>query len=281
MIIGSHVSFKAPDYFLGALKQSVSFGSNACMIYTGPPANAKRVPIEKFKIEQAREYLETCGILPEHVIVHAPYIINLANSAKPETAQFGQEFLSTELKRVESLGAKILVLHPGSHVNQGMDIGLEWIINGLNTVLDRDDTSVDVALETMAGKGSECGHTFEQLAYIREHIHKKDRIKICMDTCHVNDAGYDVQNVDGLLEEFDRILGLENLAVIHLNDSKNVRGARKDRHENIGKGTIGLETLVRICHHEKLKDVPKILETPYIDDKPPYKEEIELLKRTV
>ncbi|WP_434062202.1 deoxyribonuclease IV [Dubosiella newyorkensis] len=278
IFLGSHVSMKAPNYLLGSIQEALSYDANACMIYTGPPQNSKRVPIEKFKVDEAKRLMEEHDFSMERVIIHAPYIINLANSMRPETAEFGVEFLQEELRRVEAIGASILVLHPGAHVKAGVEVGMEWIVNGLNQVLDQDDSNVVIALETMAGKGSEIGSNFEELAKIREQIHKKERIKICLDTCHIHDAGYDLTAFDEVLDEFDSILGLENLAVLHINDSKNERGARKDRHENIGNGFIGFETLVKIVHHPKLESITKILETPYIENKPPYKEEIEQLR---
>lgn len=278
MILGSHVSMKAPDYFLGAIQESLSYGANACMIYTGAPSNSKRVDIDRFKIEEAKILMKENGMDMDHVIVHAPYIINLANVTKPDVSQFGAEFLSVELQRVAAIGAKILVLHPGSFGDASLEEGIDSIVEKLNQVLDNDDHSICIALETMAGKGKEIGRNFEELAAIRSRIHKKERIGFCLDTCHVHDAGYDVADVDGLLEEFDSVLGLEHLLCIHLNDSKNVQGAQKDRHANIGQGEIGFETLCSICHHPKLEQIPKILETPYIDKKPPYKEEIARLK---
>nr|WP_288162276.1 deoxyribonuclease IV [Dubosiella newyorkensis] len=278
MFLGSHVSMKAPNYLLGSIQEALSYDANACMIYTGPPQNSKRVPIEKFKIEEAKRLMEEHDFSMDRVIIHAPYIINLANSMRPETAEFGVEFLQEELRRVDAIGASVLVLHPGAHVKAGVEVGVEWIVNGLNQVLDQDDSNVVIALETMAGKGSEIGSNFEELAKIREQIHKKERIKICLDTCHIHDAGYDLTAFDEVLDEFDSILGLENLAVLHINDSKNERGARKDRHENIGNGFIGFETLAKIVHHPKLESITKILETPYIENKPPYNEEIEQLR---
>lgn len=279
MYIGSHVSLKAPDYFYGSIKEALSYGANACMIYTGPPSNTRRVDISKMKIEQAKELMQSNHLDMHRVIVHAPYIINLANSMNPDTAYFGIDFLQNELKRVAQLGADILVLHPGSHVKAGADVGIQWIIDGLNKVLDADMSNVVIALETMAGKGSECGRSFEELAMIRSGVHKKDRIGFCMDTCHIHDAGYDLTKFDEVLDEFDRILGLDTLKVMHINDSKNPIGAHKDRHENLGKGYIGFDTLYSIVHHERLKDITKILETPFIDGKAPYKEEIEMLRR--
>ncbi|WP_434219141.1 deoxyribonuclease IV [Dubosiella newyorkensis] len=278
IFLGSHVSMKAPNYLLGSIQEALSYDANACMIYTGPPQNSKRVPIEKFKIEEAKRLMEEHDFSMDRVIIHAPYIINLANSMRPETAEFGVEFLQEELRRVDAIGASVLVLHPGAHVKAGVEVGVEWIVNGLNQVLDQDDSNVVIALETMAGKGSEIGSNFEELAKIREQIHKKERIKICLDTCHIHDAGYDLTAFDEVLDEFDSILGLENLAVLHINDSKNERGARKDRHENIGNGFIGFETLAKIVHHPKLESITKILETPYIENKPPYNEEIEQLR---
>ncbi|MBQ0064660.1 MAG: deoxyribonuclease IV [Firmicutes bacterium] len=278
MILGSHCSLKAPDYFLGSIKEALSYGANTCMVYTGPPSNSKRKSAEDFKIEEAQSLMKKNGMAMEHIVIHAPYIINLANSKKPETAQFGVEFLKEELKRVEQMGAKILVLHPGSHVQAGADIGLEWIVRGLNEVLKEDESDVKIALETMAGKGAECGRTFEELAYIYQNIEKKERIGFCFDTCHTWDAGYDLNDFDQVIQQFDEILGIENILVFHINDSKNPLGAHKDRHENIGKGYIGFEILHEIVHDPRFENVPKILETPYIDSKAPYKEEIEMLK---
>ena len=276
--LGCHVSFKAPDYFKGAIEEAVSYGANACMIYTGPPSNTRRVDVSKLKIDEAKTFMLENDFSIDRVIVHAPYIINLANALKPETAEFGREFLKSELERVQAIGAKTLVLHPGSHVGAGMDVGIEWIINGLNEVLDQDSTDVKNALETMAGKGNECGFTFEQLKKIYAGINKKSRIGYCMDTCHIWDAGYDLHDFEKVLNDFDSILGLENLLCMHINDSKNVLGAHKDRHENIGKGHIGFDILYSIVHHPKLENVTKILETPFIDKKAPYKEEISALR---
>ena len=278
LYIGSHVSLKAPDYFLGSIQEALSYNANACMIYTGPPSNTRRIDISKMKVQEARKLMDEHGMRIENVIVHAPYIINLANSLNPDTALFGAEFLAEELKRVSCLQSRYLVLHPGSHVKAGTDIGLQWIVDGLNRVLDQDDSNVFIALETMAGKGSECGKNFEELAFIKNEVHKSDRIVFCMDTCHIHDAGYDLNDFDLVLNEFDRILGLDNLKVMHINDSKNPKGAHKDRHENLGKGFIGFDILSNIVHHPRLDNIVKILETPYIEGKPPYKEEIERLR---
>lgn len=277
--LGSHVSMKAPDYLLGAVKEAVSYGANACMIYTGPPQNSRRVPTEKLKIGEARAYMEQVGFDPERIIVHAPYIINLANAVKPETADFGAEFLAEELRRVKAIGSRVLVLHPGSHVKAGVDTGTSFIAQRLNRILAEDDSDVVIALETMAGKGTEIGRTFEELKAIMDQVEYPDRLGVCLDTCHIHDAGYDVSALDVVLAKFDEVLGLDKLTVIHVNDSKNVQGAHKDRHENIGKGQIGFEALWNVVHHPRLEEITKILETPYIDDEPPYKEEIELLRK--
>lgn len=278
MILGCHVSMKAPDYLEGSIREALSYGANACMIYTGPPSNSKRVDVEKLKIEQAKALMKENDFQMDRVIVHAPYIINIANTIKEDTFEFGVTFLKEELKRVSTIGASILVLHPGSHVNAGKEKGLDSIIKGLNSVLDSDDSNVVIALETMAGKGSECGSSFEELQYILSQIHKRDRVGICLDTCHIHDAGYDVSNIDSILNELDNQIGLESLKVLHINDSKNKIGAHKDRHENIGKGYIGFDALHTIVHHPRLSSIVKILETPYIEGKAPYKEEILKLK---
>jgi deoxyribonuclease-4 len=281
--IGSHVSMSGKKMLLGSVEEAVSYGANTFMVYTGAPQNTARKPIEDLNIQAAVESMNSHGI--EEIVVHAPYIINLGNSEKPETFELAVNFLREEIRRTQALKkAAQIVLHPGAHVGAGDDKGIQQIIKGLNEVVTKDQ-SVQIALETMAGKGSECGRTFEQLAQIIDGVIYNDKLSICLDTCHINDAGYDVVNdFDGILQEFDRIIGLDRLKVIHLNDSKNQRGARKDRHENIGLGTIGFDALSYVVHHEALKHIPKILETPYIsnesgDKKAPYKYEIEMLRK--
>jgi deoxyribonuclease IV len=277
MIIGSHVSLSAPDYFLGSVKEALSYNASALMIYTGAPQNTFRKNVSDFKINEARELLAEAGISDYSVIVHAPYIINLANTTKPETFELAVDFLKQEIDRTRSMGAKVIVLHPGSHVNAGEEIGLKRIIEGLNMALaDNDD--IEIALETMAGKGSELGYKFEHLAYIKNSVSKPHLIKVCMDTCHMSDAGYDVFEFDHLLDEFDRVVGLEHLRVIHLNDSKNLPGARKDRHANLGYGELGFDFLHKVASHPRLALIPKILETPYVNDQSPYREEIRMLR---
>ena len=273
--IGSHVSMSGKEMLLGSVKEAVSYGANTFMFYTGAPQNTARKPVSQLRVEEAKEYMKEHHISIDDVVVHAPYIINLANTVKPETYELAVRFLKEEIARCEEIGVSRLVLHPGSHVKAGDEAGLKQIVKGLNEVL-REDQKVHIALETMAGKGSEMGRTFDQIQYMIENTKYASLLGVCLDTCHIHDAGYDLTHFDDILEEFDQKIGLDRLLVVHVNDSKNERGAHKDRHENIGYGYIGFETLNQIVHHPKLKDVPKILETPYIDGKAPYREEIEM-----
>lgn len=277
MIIGSHVSMAGKEMLLGSVKEALSYGANTFMFYTGAPQSTARKPISQLRVDEAKELMKENGIDINNVVVHAPYIINLGNTIKEETYELAVRFLKEEIQRCEAIGATRLVLHPGSHVKAGEEVGLDKIVEGLNEVLT-DSQNVKIALETMAGKGSELGRTFEQIKYIIDHVEKSHLLGVCLDTCHIHDAGYDLSDFDIILNEFDRIIGLNRLLVVHVNDSKNVRGAHKDRHENIGYGYIGFDNLCKVVHHPKLKDVPKILETPYIEKIAPYKEEIEMLK---
>lgn len=276
MIIGSHVQMKAPDYVLGSIKEALSYNANALMLYTGAPQNTKRVPVENMKIQEAQQLLKENNIPLENVIVHAPYIINPANSVKQEVGELAVQFLREEALRTKAIGAKYMVLHPGSFTTTDLQTGIQTTIQHLNETEIPD--GVVICLETMAGKGSEIGYQFEQLATILNNVNQKDNYGVCLDTCHINDAGYDVSHFDEVLDQFDSVIGLNKLHVIHLNDSKNIMGARKDRHANIGQGEIGFETLLSIANNQKVKHIPKILETPYIDSKAPYKEEIEMLR---
>jgi deoxyribonuclease IV len=279
--IGSHVSMSGKKMLLAASEEAVSYGANTFMIYTGAPQNTKRKKIEELNIEAGVAHMKEHGI--EEIVVHAPYIINIGNTNNPDTFRLGVEFLRSEIERTEAIGAKQIVLHPGAHVGAGPEAGIRKIIEGLNEVLTREQT-VQIALETMAGKGSECGRSFEELAQIIDGVTHNEKLSVCFDTCHTHDAGYNiVEDFDGVLEEFDRIIGLERLKVLHINDSKNPRGSRKDRHENIGFGHIGFAALNYIVHHPQLDDIPKILETPYVGEdknhkKPPYKHEIAMLR---
>lgn len=277
MKIGSHVGLKAPDYLLGSVDEALSYGSNALMIYTGAPQNTRRKHVEELMIQEGLQRMKDNNIAIENLIVHAPYIINLANTVKEETFELATSFLSKEIKRVQAMNGNVVVLHPGAHVNAGVEAGLNQAIKGLNMVLD-NERNISIALETMAGKGSEIGRTFEEIAYLIEGVNNKECISVCLDTCHIHDAGYDLNDFDHILDEFDRIIGLQYLSIVHVNDSKNIRGAAKDRHENIGYGEIGFDILHDIIKHPRLSHLVKILETPYVDGLPPYKQEIEMIK---
>ena len=274
LLIGSHVSFTKKEQLVGSIKEALSYNSNTFMFYTGAPQNTYRYPIDLNNVEEAKKILKNNNIDINNLVVHAPYIINLAN---PKNYDFNVSFLISEIKRCEELGIKRLVLHPGSHVGLGIEEGINNIAKHLNAVLN-NDMNILICLETMAGKGTEVGSCFEELKAIIDKVNLKDKIGICMDTCHMNDAGYDISQFDKILEEFNNIIGLNKVGCVHINDSKNSINTHKDRHENIGYGTIGFDNLINVIYNELLKDVPKILETPYINDKAPYKYEIESIK---
>lgn len=282
--IGSHVGMAGKEMFLASVKEAHSYGANVLMLYTGAPQNTRRKEIKDLNIEAGWEYAKKNGI--DEIVVHAPYIINLANTVKPENFELAVEFLEKEIRRTAAMRSKILVLHPGSALDAGADAGIAQAVKGLNMVLDGNEDEVYIALETMAGKGSEIGRTFEELKMIYDGVHKKERLRVCFDTCHVNDAGYDIVNdYEGVFQKFDEVIGLDQIAVFHINDSLNPLGAHKDRHANIGAGTIGFETLHRIVHAPRFIKIPKILETPWLCAEgetkktiPPYKEEIERLR---
>ena len=275
MIIGSHVSFKKDTQLVGSVNEAISYGSTTFMFYTGAPQNTNRQAINNDLTKEAIDLMNKNNIDINNVIVHAPYIINLASNN-----DFAVTFLKEELKRVEQLGMTKLVLHPGSSVKLSREEGIKNIIDNLNKV---GKSNVLILLETMAGKGTELGKTFEEIKEIIDGVEYP--LGVCLDTCHINDAGYDLNNFDEILDLFDKKIGLKYLKCIHVNDSKNVINAHKDRHENIGYGTIGFDNLIKIIYHEKLKGIPKILETPYVsmDDNskermyPPYKFEIEMI----
>ncbi|WP_096188379.1 deoxyribonuclease IV [Evansella halocellulosilytica] len=281
MLLGSHVSMSGKKMLLGAGEEAASYGATTFMIYTGAPQNTRRKPIEELNIEAGKVFMDENGL--SNIIVHAPYIINIGNTQKPETFELGVNFLKSEVDRTEALGAKQIVLHPGAHVGAGADEGIKKIIEGLNEVIDPNQ-DVQIALETMAGKGSECGRSFDELAKIIDGVTHNEKLSVCFDTCHVHDAGYDIiHDLDGVLKQFDDIVGLDRLKVLHINDSKNECGARKDRHENIGFGHIGFDALERVLYHEAFDQTPKILETPYVgtdkkNKKAPYKLEIEMIR---
>lgn len=277
-IIGSHVSFTKDRQLLGSVIESLQYRSTTFMFYTGAPQNTKRTPIDKGLTILAHNLMDKENINIDNVVVHAPYIINLANS---NNKKFNIEFLKEEIRRTEELGITKLVLHPGSHVGLGIEEGINNITDSLNKIIE-ENQKVIICLETMAGKGTEIGSTFEELKKIIDGIKYKNKISVCLDTCHIHDAGYDLTDFDKILNSFDKIIGLDKLLVIHINDSKNEINSHKDRHENIGIGKIGYNIILSIINNEKLKNVPKILETPYIDNKyPPYKFEIEMLRNNI
>ena len=281
--IGSHVGMSGKEMLLGSAKEAKSYGANVFMAYTGAPQNTRRKDISELKIEEAHAYMKENGI--EDTIIHTPCIINLGNTVKPETYEIAETFLATELERSSAMGSHVMVLHPGAHVGAGVDAGIGQIVKGLNHVLTKD-TDVYIALETMAGKGSEIGRNFEELARIYDGVHYNDKLRVCFDTCHVNDSGYDlVHDLSGTMKQFDKMIGVDQIAVFHINDSKNPCGAGKDRHENIGFGNIGFDTLKEIVYMKEFEQIPKILETPYIKDPndkkkayAPYRHEIQMIR---
>ncbi len=283
MKLGCHVGMSGKEMMLGSVKEAVSYGANTYMLYTGAPQNTKRKEIDELRIAEAQAMMKEHGI--EEFVVHAPYIINLANCVKPETFRIAVEFLELELQRTEAMGSTVLVLHPGSHVGEGVEAGVAQIVKGINSVLAKD-TKVHIALETMAGKGSEIGRSFEELAMIYDGVVYNDKLRVCFDTCHTSDAGYDIiQDYDGVMEHFDKVIGKEQIAVFHMNDSKNPPGAGKDRHENFGFGYIGFDALMHVINDNNFAEIPKILETPYIKNPdnpkksyPPYAYEIAMIR---
>lgn len=284
MIIGSHVSF-GKEGLLGSVKEAISYGANTFMFYTGAPQNTLRKPIDMKNTEEAWNLMKENNIDINTVICHAPYIVNLANNLDERKYNFSINFLAQEIKRCEEMKVKYIVLHPGSSVGIERNIALDNIAFALNEILKKDN-SVQILLETMAGKGTEIGCTLEEIKYLIDHIDKKELIGVCLDTCHLNDAGYNMTEFDEFLKKFDEQIGLNYIKCVHVNDSKNELGTHKDRHANIGYGTLGFDIILNIINHPKLMNIPKILETPYIgetdDDKariyPPYKFEIEMIR---
>lgn len=282
LIIGSHVSFKNDTQLLGSVEEAISYKENTFMFYTGAPQNTRRGSINDGLTYKAYKLMKENNMALENVICHAPYIINLCND---NNFEFSVSFLKQEVMRCEQLGITKLVLHPGSSVGLERNHAIANIIKGLNIVLD-DNHNVTICLETMAGKGTEVGVSFEELKTIIDGIKNKPRIGICLDTCHINDAGYDVSNFNSVLDKFDEVIGLDYLQCIHINDSKNICGSHKDRHANIGFGTIGFDNLINVIYNKRIENIPKILETPYVgesdDDKnrlyPPFMFEIEMIR---
>lgn len=284
LLIGAHVSFTKEKQLLGSVEEAISYGANTFMIYTGAPQNTVRVEINSDLTNRAIQLMKKNNINIDNVVVHAPYIINLASPDETKR-QFALQFLNQEINRTEQLGIKKIVLHPGSHTGVGIDQGIQYIISGLNQALT-ENTKTIICLETMAGKGTELGSTFNQLKQIINGIKYQEKIMVCLDTCHINDAGYNISDYVQVLEDFDSVIGLNKLGCVHINDSKNDKLSHKDRHQNIGFGTINFDTLIQIIYSEKLKTIPKILETPYVSKQPngkdrtypPYKFEIKMIK---
>ncbi len=277
--IGSHVSMSGQEMFLGSVEEALGYNANAFMIYTGAPQNTIRKKMDQLKVDEALKFMETHNFDVNNVVVHAPYIMNLANPSEEKRA-FAIRFLTEEIKRSAYMHATQIVLHPGSAVGKDREQAIKWIAEGLNQVIEQTkDLTVKIALETMAGKGNEVGKTFEELKQIIDLVDHKERISVCFDTCHTHDAGYDIKHdFEGVINHFDQVVGKSYISVFHINDSKNVQGAAKDRHENIGFGHIGFEALLKVIYHKDFLDIPKILETPYIDKKAPYLEEIQMIR---
>jgi deoxyribonuclease-4 len=277
LIIGSHVSF-GNNQLLGAVEEAVSYGANTLMFYTGAPTNTIRKDIDEETTRKALELMKENDIDINNVICHAPYIVNLGNKSDLDKWNFSINFLKQELKRCDLMKVKYMVLHPGNAVGISSEEAISNIIEAINEIL-LDDSKCMILLETMAGKGSECGRSIEETATLINGINNKERIGVCLDTCHINDAGYDVSKIDDYLDQFDKEVGLKYIKCVHVNDSKNEIGSHKDRHENIGRGTIGFDNLIGVIYNERLDNVPKILETPYIDKEfAPYKYEINMIK---
>ena len=276
LLIGSHVSFKKDTQLLGSVEESIGYKSTTFMFYTGAPQNTNRSKIDSSMTFKAIDLAKDNGIDIKNVIVHAPYIINLANKNEISKYNFSINFLKEECKRCEDLFIRYLVLHPGSHVGCGIDNGIKNITDALNEVLK--DTETIILLETMAGKGTEVGSKLEEIKEIIDGVKEKEKIGICLDTCHLSDAGYDIADFNSIIKELEDIDLFKYVHCVHVNDSKNPVGSHKDRHENIGFGCIGFESLINVIYNEKLENIPKILETPWIEECPPYKEEIEMIR---
>lgn len=278
LIIGSHVSYKNSTQLLGSVEEAISYGANAFMFYTGAPQNTQRGEINDLVTYEALQKMKENNIMLENVVCHAPYIVNLANNIDPEKYEFAKKFLRQEIERCMQLGVRKIVLHPGSATKLDRTDALNNIIKGLNSILCPAD-NIMILLETMAGKGTELGINLEELKYIIENVKLKEKVGVCLDTCHLSDSGININEFDKYLDEFDKQIGIDKIGCVHLNDSKNPIGARKDRHENLGYGTIGFDTLINVAYNARLESVPKLLETPFVDrEYSPYKFEIEEIR---
>ena len=272
LTIGCHLSTSKGYLAMG--KTALGIGANTFAFFTRNPRGGSAKAIDPADAAALRELLTANNF--GTLVAHAPYTLNPC-SDKPHAREFARECMADDLVRMEAVPGSYYNFHPGSHVKQGAEAGIDLIAGLLNEVL-RPQQTTTVLLEAMAGKGTEVGRTFEELAAIIERVELSDHMGVCLDTCHVHDGGYDIaNNLDGVLDEFDRVIGIERLRAVHLNDSKNPCGAHKDRHERIGEGYIGLEAFERIVTHPQLRDLPFILETP--NELPGYAAEIELLRK--
>lgn len=284
LYIGSHTSYLKDKGLLGVVEESISYGSNIFMFYTGSNQSTLRFPINKELTEKAHKIMLENGFDKTKCIVHAPFIINLANNTDPAKYNFYINFFKEELKRCIELDIRNMVLHPGSYTSLDRQTGIENIAFGLNEAL-KDINGVNLLLEYMSGKGTEVGSSIDDLSGIINLLDEsvKEKVFVCLDTCHMNDSGIDIANIEEFLDEFDKKIGINKIKCIHINDSYNVVGSHKDRHANIGYGTIGFEKLLNVIYNSRLDNIPKILETPWINRNEkntyaPYKYEIEMIR---
>ena len=282
LIIGSHVSYKNDSQLLGSVKEAISYGENTFMFYTGAPQNTNRGAIKKELTSEAYDMMKNNDIDINNVVVHAPYIVNLANKSDERKYEFYIEFLINELNRVKELGLDKIVLHPGSATTCTKEEAISNITEGINKIYEKT-TDVMILLEYMAGKGNEVGTSIDELKSIIDKINDKDRVGVCIDTCHMNDSGVDISKFNEFLDEFDSKIGINKIKCVHVNDSLNPIGSHKDRHANIVYGTIGFDNLINVVYNDRLEGIPFILETPYInknnkDAYAPYKMEIESIR---
>ena len=282
LIIGSHVSFNNKEQLLGSVKEAISYNANTFMIYTGSTQSTSRSELRDECTYEAYKLMLENNIDSNNIIVHAPYIINLANRKDEDKYIFYCDFLANELNRCKKLGLNKIVLHPGSATTCTKEDAIKNIIDGINYVYNKT-TDTMILLEFMAGKGTEVGTSIDELKRIIEGINDKDRIGVCLDTCHMNDSGVDISKFDEFLDEFDNKIGISKIKCVHANDSLNDLGSHKDRHANIGYGTIGFNNILNVVYNKKLNNIPFILETPYVnrntnDSYAPYKYEIESIR---
>lgn len=282
LIIGSHVSFNNKEQLLGSVKEAISYNANTFMIYTGSTQSTSRSELRDECTYEAYKLMLENNIDSNNIIVHAPYIINLANRKDEDKYIFYCDFLANELNRCKKLGLNKIVLHPGSATTCTKEDAIKNIIDGINYVYNKT-TDTMILLEFMAGKGTEVGTSIDELKRIIEGINDNDRIGVCLDTCHMNDSGVDISKFDEFLDEFDNKIGISKIKCVHVNDSLNDLGSHKDRHANIGYGTIGFNNILNVVYNKKLNNIPFILETPYVnrntnDSYAPYKYEIESIR---